>query len=101
MGLSKEQIEKRLSHPDIEQQMERMAFDPLRQFPLADVIVRAEYLERKNQRGYVVLWLKVHLKRFVAIPYEEYDDDDPTHGDIHWQTSLCGRAEKGAGDEVD
>lgn len=58
---------------------------------LYDMILFAEYLERKHKRGYVVYWCTAGVPRFEVSTVEEYyaSNDKPWYGASQWHTNLA------------
>jgi hypothetical protein len=85
----KEQILTELDHPKIEQRIEAIIENP--QPVLRDMILFAEYLERKHGRGFVVYWCKAGTDRFEVCNWDEWqtEQDKDWNGDAQWHTNLC------------
>lgn len=57
--------------------------------PLYDMILLAEYLEQKWDKGYVVYWCTAGEPRFEVSTANEYDPNKFWVGHVHWATNLA------------
>lgn len=86
--MTKQEIEKILNRHDIEKIIDKII---LNNEPLCrDMIIFAEYLERKHNRGFVVYYSKA-CHQFTVCNWDEWQEEQnrPWNGLSQWHTRKC------------
>lgn len=88
--MTKAEIKKLLDSKNIEAKIDRIINNGDAQ-PLKDMILFAEYLEQKHNRGYVVYWTTAGVPRFEVSNVEEYYESCHYSwiGEVQWHTDLA------------
>lgn len=89
---TKKRVDLALQKPDIDQVIDKIVNDGTAQ-PLFNMILFAEWCEKKHNRGFVVYW-QPSINQFQVCNFDEWQDlgDKPWSGSAHWHTGLAHKA---------
>ena len=84
-----ERIKRELNGPSIEKKIDKIINRSVN--VLSDMILFAEYLERKHNKGFVVYWCTAGHPRFEVCNVHEYYDEPERdwNGPVQWHTHLA------------
>lgn len=87
-----EKVKADLAKPGISERIDKIINRTVNN--LYDMILFAEYLEAKHNRGYVVYWHTAGEPHFAVATWEEYyqaPESNTWLGETHWHTNLTPR----------